>query len=323
MITFLNSIFGTEIQISEYIYSEKVPFYIRDGYKAQMLTWKANKCILISPNASAWRLPVLKKQLQNLQKLCDVPCALLLEKVTAMQRRSLIEDNVPFVALSQQVFLPFWGCFFWEKFKADIVYSEKMSPGTQAVFLYLYYLQKTETVNLTMLAKELHLSKATCTRAVCDLAAFGLIHQNVEGVNKWIRLAGERDEFLLKGYPRLKSPVERQIYVRNLPERGIYFKSGILALADITMVGAENEDGALAVFKKDISKIPKGDLISKQEFEDFGGYVVEAWSYDPALFVQDGHVDELSLLLSLQDHPDERIQQGLDVIREKFGLPVE
>ena len=33
-------------------------------------------------------------------------------------------------------------------------------------------------------------------------------------------------------------------------------------------------------------------------------------------------VDDISLLLSLDNDPDERIQMGLDEIREKHGLPV-
>lgn len=50
-----------------------------------------------------------------------------------------------------------------------------MAPGTQLVFLYLYYLKTANTTNLTQISKELSLSKATCTRAIDDLTASGLI----------------------------------------------------------------------------------------------------------------------------------------------------
>lgn len=40
------------------------------------------------------------------------------------------------------------------------------------------------------------------------------------------------------------------------------------------------------------------------------------------LLAQDDHVDDISLLLSLEDDTDERIQMGLDEIREKHELPV-
>ena len=41
-----------------------------------------------------------------------VPCALYLDGLTAQQRRNLVESRIPFIAEPQQVYLPFWGCFF-------------------------------------------------------------------------------------------------------------------------------------------------------------------------------------------------------------------
>ena len=239
-----------------------------------------------------------------------------------MQRRNLLENSVPFISVSQQVYLPFWGCAFMEKFKSDTPIPDKMAPGTQLVFLYLYYLKGTESVNLTRISKELKLSKATCTRAINDLTASGLLVQKVEGTNKWIMPAFEKPEFLKKGYARLKSPVERLVYVRELPENLLCFQSGVKALSEITMVGAKEQDAGLAVSKKTCPSIPADDILSKQDFEDFGGAVIEVWSYDPSLLSKSGRVDDISLLLSLESDRDERIQMGLDEIREKYELPV-
>lgn len=322
MLEFLKTIFGADFFVTPYEYPEKTPYYIRDNYQGQRLSWLQNECILLSPNTSAWRLPALKKQLKNFQELCDEPCALCLENLTALQRRNLIENNVPFISLSQQVYLPFWGCSFTEKFKTDTSLKDKMAPGTQLVFLYFYYSPKTEDINLTKLSKELRLSKATCTRAINDLTASGLLLQKSEGTNKWIAPAFEKPEFLKKGYARLKSPVERLVYVKNVPIDSQWPQSGMIALSEITMVGASLQDRGLAISKKTGSKIPSDDIISKQDFEDFGGYILEVWSYDPTLFAQDGRVDDISLLLSLESDPDERIQMGLDEIREKHELPV-
>lgn len=322
MVEFLKTIFGDNLSISSYEYPEKTPYYIRDNYRGQHLSWMQNECILLSPNSSTWRLPTLKKQLKNFQELCDKPCALCLENLTAMQRRNLIENHVPFVSLSQQVYLPFWGCSFIEKFKADTPVESKMAPGTQLVFLYFYYLEKKEDINLTKLSKELYLSKATCTRAINDLTASGLLLQKTAGTNKWLTPAFEKPEFLKKGYTRLKSPVDRLVYVKNTPVSLQYPQSGVKALSTVTMVGVMPQDGAMAISKKICSRIPPEDIISKQDFEDFGGEIIEVWSYDPVLFAQNGQVDDISLLLSLESDPDERIQMGLDEIREKHELPV-
>lgn len=322
MFSYLKTVFGANITVTEFDYPDNTPFYIRDGYKAQCLSWNKNQCVLLSPNSSSWRLPTLKKQLLKFQEICTVPCALCLENMTSLQRRNLIENNIPFISLSQQVYLPFWGCSFFERFKTETPVTDKMAPGTQLVFLYLYYLQNTDNINLTQISRHLLLSKATCTRAINDLTASGLITQKAVGTNKWIAPAYNKPELLKKGYARLKSPVERLIYVKTpLADPGKP-KSGMLALADLSMVGADEHDGAIAVSKKTGATISTDDILSEQDFQDFGGYIVEVWSYDPVLLAHGGRVDDISLLLSLENNPNERVQMGLDEIREKHELPI-
>ncbi len=322
MLDFLKTLFGDNISVAPYDCPEILPYYILDNYKLQRLSWKSNECVLLSPSSSSWRLPTLKKHLKNLQEICQESCALSLENLTSMQRRNLLENNVPFISASQQVYLPFWGCSFIEKFKFDTPIPDKMAPGTQLVFLYLYYLREAVDVNLTKISKELQLSKATCTRAINDLATSGLLVQKIEGTSKWITPAFGKTEFLKKGYARLRSPVERLVYFKDLPENLLYIQSGVKALSAITTVGAKEQDAGLAVSKKNCSSFSSGSIISKQEFEDFGGTILEVWNYDPSLFSKNGRVDDISLLLSLDSEPDERIQMGLDEIREKHGLPV-
>lgn len=322
MLDFLKTIFGADIKIDEFNYPDETPFYIRDGYTAQALTLHQNKCVLITPKSSAWRLPTLKKQLLKFQEICAIPCALSLDNMTALQRRNLIENNIPFVSLSQQVYLPFWGSCFTERFKAATPVTEKMSPGTQLVFLYLYYSHNKDSINLTQISKDLRLSKATCTRAVNDLSASGLIEIRAEGTNKWLSLAYERPEFLKKGYSRLRNPVDRYIYVKHPVSTLAQFRSGMLALSELTMVGANDQDGSLAISKKAAADIPVDLILTEQNFKDFGGYLIEVWCYDPSLLSNNGQVDDISLLLSLENNSNERIQMGLDDIREKHELPI-
>lgn len=322
MLDYLKTVFGEAVSIVPYSYPPKTPYYIRDGYHAQRLSWNENECVILSPGNASWRLPTLKKQLEKFQEICDVPCALGLKNMTAMQRRNLLENHIPFVSRSQQVYLPFWGCSFVEQFKSEVAPGEKMAPGTQLIFLYLYYADDTSNINLTMLSKTLSLSKATCTRAVNDLTASGLLCQRAAGTSKWITPAFAKPEFLRKGYARLKSPIERLVYLRDMPGNLPHLQSGVKALSTMTMVGAKEQDRGMAIFKKNSSHIPVETIISQEDFEDFGGSIVEIWSYDPLLLTQNDHVDDISLLLSLEDDTNERIQMGLDEIREKHELPI-
>ncbi len=322
MLEFLKSIFGENVTIKSYEYPINTPAYIRDNYNLQLLSWNEYRCALLSPNSHFWRLPSLKKQFINFRSLCTVPCALYLNGLTAQQRRNLVESRIPFVAESQQVYLPFWGCFFHEKCVPASVVEDTMAPGTQLVFLYMYYNVQNRNMNQTDLAEKLRLSKATCSRAIRDLAGSGIIDIKNEGTNNWIIPQLDKPDFLKKAYSRMKSPVKRVIYVKGVPSGSQFFQSGVKALSSISMVGAKEYDRGLAVSARTASEIPLEDIISKREFEDFGGSVVEVWSYDPELLSEGGRVDDISLLLSLDNDPDERIQMGLDEIREKHGLPI-
>lgn len=322
MLSFLKSVFGSDIRESEYRYADDAPYYIRDGYTPQLLIWGQKQCIILTPKDPSRRLPSLKQQLKKFQELCTMPCALGLKNLTALQRRNLIENHIPFVSVSQQVYLPFWGCSFHEQFKAETAIADKMAPGTQLVFLYLYYNRRIEPVNLTQIAKELSLSKATCTRAVNDLTASGLILQNTVGTHKWITPAYGKSEFLKKGYERLKSPVERILYVKTRVRIEKQVISGIRVLARQSMIGEKEQDGAIAVSKKTAAKIPADAICTEQYFGDFGGAVFEVWSYDPSILAKNACVDDISLLLSMDNDSNERIQMCLDEIREKHELPV-
>lgn len=322
LLEFLKTIFGNDINTEDFNFPKQTPFYIRDSYNAKYLIWNNNRCILLAPKASNWRLPTLKKQLMNFQEISSVPCALSLENLTSLQRKNLIESNIPFVSASQQVFLPFWGCFFLERFKAKPHIAEKMAPGTQAVFLYLYYMHDIGSVNLTNISKALNISKATCTRAITDLEVSELLKVDTFGTNKWISLLYEKPELLKKAFARLKSPVERHIFMRKPFFNCDYPKSGMLALSTFSMIGINNHDGAIALSKKSAANIPVENIMTQMEFKDFGGYIAEVWSYDPNLFANNGIVDDVSLLLSMENNPNERVQMCLDLIREKHQLPI-
>ena len=320
--SFLSSVFGDGITVESCGFSREAPFFIIDGYVPFMIAWGENRCVVLRPVNETLRLPSMKANLEYYQKISSEPCALALDNLTSLQRRNLMEGRVPFISLSQQIYLPFLGCVFSERFRSMPSPGEKMAPGTQLVFLYLYYRRSEQRVNMSDIASGLSLSKATCTRAVDDLLESGLIKVSEEGRTKWIEPAYGKDEFLRRGWNRMKSPVERVIYLKTPYSGFCGIPGGIRALEKSTMVCALESDGAVALSRRNARDIPSSDICSREYFEDFGGSVVEVWSYDPAVFALDGHVDDISLILSLEDNDDERVQAALDEIRKKHGLNI-
>src|SRR5665647_1229253 len=120
MLDYLQAIFGTTMKSVPYSFPPNAPFYIKDGYTAQKLTWNKNECLIVKPNDTSLRLPSLKKQLKIISSLCNMNCALNLDNLTAAQRQNLLESNTPFISIPQQVYLPFWGCAFSGRFKREI-----------------------------------------------------------------------------------------------------------------------------------------------------------------------------------------------------------
>ena len=76
MLSFLKLVFGPDITVKGFDYTDNTPYYIKDGYTPQLLSWGDHACVLLKPNGSSWRLPTLKKQLKKFQELCSLPCAL-------------------------------------------------------------------------------------------------------------------------------------------------------------------------------------------------------------------------------------------------------
>lgn len=318
----IKKIFGEAIEVKDYTYPIGTPNYIRYGYRARRLVWDKKECLLITPMSDGWNLPSLKKQAKKIEKLCSMNLVLELNRLSAMQRTNLIQSGIAFVVGSGQLFIPFWGSYFEEKIKKAMNAPSKMTAKAQLVFLYLYYLNRDEKVqiNLTQVCKNLYLSKATCTRAVQLLETLGLIILEKKGTAKSIVFADDMDKILQRSMPYMVSPTRRQIYVKEIPKKLPGRISGIKALAGKSMLMENEKDGGYAIDCALTRSIPEDIIIDKQEFYDFGGAVIEAWNYNPVLLSDGEYVDEISLILLLRENTDERIQGELNGIRRKYGI---
>lgn len=323
MLKYLQSLFGVEINVTDWLLPPNTPFYLRDGYSFRKLIWDNQSCLFAKPKDSATRLPTLKKQYGIITSLSDCPCALELEGLTSQQRRNLMDDHIPFVAPPYQAYLPFWGCVFTEKYKDVIVPEDTMPPMTQLIFLHLFYTLNGERTTASEIRKSLGLAKVTVARAIDYLVASRLFTETIGNKPKWITAATDKQDLLIEGMKRMKSPVEKRVFITSLPVNTPTLLGGVRALSRVSMVGANESDGSVVIYKKDFKSVPKEYVIDESVYNDFGGSIVEVWRYNPRLLTKTLAVDDISLLLSLSKETDERIQMGLDDIRRKYGLPSE
>ncbi len=315
----INKIFGNAVKEEPYALTGKVPNYIRYGYYVSSLRLNDMRCILVKPKTKEWNLATLKTQLRNIEEIAKEPAVLDLDRLTAAQRTNLIESGIAFVSGTGQVFIPFWGSYFEEKILNPAKPVEVLSANAQLVFLALYYNSAMEPLNQTKIAALLTIPKATCSRAIQQLNALNLI--SVTGVGAANRVCiNERETVINRALPHMTSPVAKRLFVSSKPEQLHLKYTGIKALALDTMLAFSDSDPGYAV-SKDISlSISREILIDEQSYRDFGGEIIEVWKYDPNLLSKGKRVDDISLYLELKDDPDERVQNELDAIRERYGI---
>lgn len=321
----IKEIFGDVVKEQPYSFPSGTPLYISAGYSGSLLTWGESKCLLVKPVSAELSLPSIKKQVRKIESICSLPVIIDLARMTSRQRTNLIESGIAFVSDSGQLFVPFWGCFFEEKIRNSASAAERMTGNAQLVYLYLYYMSMYDPVeiNMTQICERLDLPKATCSRAVQVLNMLDLIDIRGEGTAKWISLKQPLISNMNNAEAYLVNPIHKIVYLKEFSGEYNYKTGGIRALADKSMLAARESDGSYVISREEFRKIPALSIIDKQEYQDFGGAVIEVWKYDPFLLSDDDYVDDISLVLSLRDDIDERVQKELDTIRNNFGMQVE
>ena len=316
LIEYLESLFGNDVEIQAYIFTSNVPMYLVDGYHFQITSIDGTSFITMEPTTNGYRLPTLVKHLAKASQLSGLSCALVFSSLRSSQRSSLLSQKVPFVVPGAQLYLPFVGCAFTEKKTNTLRLPEAMAPGTQLVFLYLYYKKSSPAVTASELAVQLKLSKATLSRAISSLKQLGLLSIKVEGTKKLLTLPIASKRTLLDAAkPYLRSPVHQVIYLVEAPKKALL--GGFLALKGQTMLSATQKDGSHVVSINQAKEL-ESEAISEQDFLDFGGFPIEIWKYDPALLASGKIVDGISLILSFNQEYDERTEQALQVVKEKL-----
>ena len=320
MLEIIRNIFGTSVWEENIQLPPGTPNYIRYGYSFTKLVWKERECLLVKPLDSHISLATLKKQTKNMEQLFHIPVVIELERLTSLQRTNLIESEIAFISGSGQVFIPTWGSYFEEKIRNPVEVRNVLSAGAQLVFLYLYYHGDGSGMrNQTQIAHELGMSKASFTRAVQQLEGFGLLSIYPGGTAKKVCLRND-ENILRTAFPYMISPVQKQLYCRELPLNLPYKISGLKALAEQSMLDSRDSDSGYAISKAGAKQLKKDLLVDEHTFRDFGGKVIEVWEYDPFLLSDSRYVDDISLLLELNDVEDERVQKEMDGIRAKYKV---
>lgn len=205
-------VFGLTINYKSWDKKQALPLYVAGNYEIDEAIVSNNRFIVMSPIGDLPTLPAMKKHIEKIQKIDDVPVAFYLKNLSDFRRKGMLESNIPFMT-EKQVFLPFIGTMLMEE-KNNALYKEKFMFSTQQLFL-MYLYNRQNKLYVANVGKKLPYSAMTLSRAVKQLEASDLFLVYKDGVNKVIESKYDRRELFERAKPFLLDPVRKYGYIEK------------------------------------------------------------------------------------------------------------
>ncbi len=318
---YIHDTLAVSITPDEWSESKRLPFFLQDNYVFYRVDFLGLTCLMMADTRDQEESPVvIRKHMDQVRAKWDGEIIYVRDRVTAYNRKRLIEHNLPFIVPGNQLYLPMLAIDLREHFRHKRQISDYFYPSTQVLVLHwIYNNQNATAYTPTELARVLGYSKMTMTRAF----------REVESILKDAELNEEQgvlDVYSLNSRglwertrPFMRSPVKKRIYVSDFDvDRHIGHRAGLSALADYSML-AKPKNMVLAVSQEEWKTLQQKHQFQVLDSLDPEATEIEIWSYAPSLFGHDGVVDRLSLYLSSQDMDDERVEAAREKLLE--GMP--
>lgn len=302
-------VFGLTINYKSWDKKQALPLYVAGNYEIDEAIVSNNRFIVMSPIGDLPTLPAMKKHIEKIQKIDDVPVAFYLKNLSDFRRKGMLESNIPFMT-EKQVFLPFIGTLLMEE-KNNALYKEKFMFSTQQLFL-MYLYNRQNKLYVANVGKKLPYSAMTLSRAVKQLEASDLFLVYKDGVNKVIESKYDRRELFERVKPFLLDPVRKYGYI----EKSRIDENMVLASESALAKNSMLNPSKLITYAIDEQKMDINQM--ENELVDPNKQIrLELWGYDPKLFSDDNVADGLSVALSLREIVDERIEEAIDECIER------
>lgn len=305
----LTSVFGISMKYEAWNHQDSLPVYIAGSYDFHTAYIGNRRCIMLAPTEELATLPALKKQITKIQQIDNVPVVFELASVSNYRRKSLIENNIPFIT-DKLVFLPFIGTMLSDE-KEPQKLTGKFVCSTQQLFLFYLY-SKKKRLYISEAGKVLPFTAMTLTRAVKQLEATDLFLVAKDGVNKFIESKYKRDELFEKAKVYLTTPVRKAGYIDKTQVTENMVFAGETALSEKTLLNPSRVV-TYAISEKDYDKT----LLTDELIDPDEQVRLELWVYSPKQFSEDDSADDISIVLSFTDTNDERIEEAVDELQER------
>lgn len=305
----ITDIFGIPIKYENWNKENSLPLYIVGSYDFKAAIIDTQRCIMLIVKEELAAIPSLKQQIKRIQKVDNVPIVFVLPTVSSYRRKSLIENRIPFLT-DKQVYLPFIGTLLIEQNEQDKKVEKFMFSTQQLVLLYIY--SRKKKLYMAEATERLPFSAMTMSRAVKQLEAVGLFSITKDGVNKVIEAKYDSFELFEKVKKYFSSPVRTVGYLEKIKLTDDMIVAGETALSEKTMLNPDRIE-TYAVYHKLFDK----RNIMKELVEPDKQIRLEIWEYNPKQFGNEVLADSLSVVLSLMNSDDERVEEAIEEVLER------
>ncbi len=302
----------------------KLPLFLRDIYTLFECTILDAQCVLIIPENTPELSPAnIRKHIEQIHTLLGSEPVYVTNAVTAYNRKRLILQKVPFIIPGNQLYLPFLALdlreYFYNRKPAS---HDTLSPAAQVLFLKLIYENRAHPWSSTELAEALGYSTMTILRVFKELEKFDIGLTIKKGRPRIVEARSTGNELWKKVLQYSQTPILNTYYIASdfltsFEMNKLLVTAGISALSRDTMI-AEGPNQIYAISQKTWQQLKKNKTFKIQHKTDTEIYEIQVWKYNPLLVSVNNIADPLSLFLSLRDSQDERIQNSLTELLEKF-----
>ena len=314
---YLAEIFGISVKIENWDGKSKLPLYLRNKREYFVLSMGNMQSVLMKNNADNFNVSSFEKEMQEIEKYAEMSVILWLDVVSTYQRNALVKNGIPFIVPNSQIFVPELGMSLKEFCAGKREKVEKISAAAQFLLLYFIYQKKHEEKSQSKIAEYLNMSAMNVSRAVQELQELGLVESRKEGTSKVIKSVATGKELYQLSSEYLQSPVQKKIYVSlKYFDMDLPF-AGETALAKKSMLNYP-KCTVFAMDKKLVKNIPQEAIVEPKLMTDNDYIEIELWKYNPSVYISDEMVDIVSLVQSLKDVEDERVEMQIEEIMEEY-----
>jgi len=317
---YLNETLGLSSRVSPWVRQGELPYFLQEAFDWRELDLAGHGVLLaIDRHAAKPSLAEVRTKLSKARSLFEQPIVYATGALASYERRYLIDQKVPFVVPGNQLYLPDLGIDLREYFrKRSVTPDTTLSPAAQAILIKLL-LQPAwrDERRPAELADSLGYTAMTLSRALRELTTNAIVAVRENGRSRQIALEHPPADTWKRAIPLLRTPIKRIEWALPQPSPTLEKApiAGLSALASSTML-AEPRSPVRAVSAAQWKEAVVDGVKALHDWQP-GATEWQIWRYEPSIGEGRAIVDPLSLMLSLRDDDDERIQAALGELREQ------